>query len=393
MISARKALSALRVTAWEPLQYRFAEQEAARGETQFRQGDYNAATFHYRNAVRAFTALLVAGQQLRQGAIAATLRALAAGDAPTARAQLARALQIGPAGDLAALKTRVDALPRVLAAAARGDAALDAGDVGAARREYQAALALDAQYQPARDALAHLATQAAQRQYLNVMSKGYSAMQQNAFDAARAAFEQAKSMHPDRTDAQMAMIDLAGNRTTSTLQKLQADGARLLAEERFADATSAYQQALAIDRTLAFAKTGIAIARERQQLLQTMDNAIAHPERQSSDETHKATQALRDRVARLDSKGALLQSRLAAVDALLARSSVAVTVTLQSDNVTEVRLYRIGAIGHFAAKKLDLRPGRYVATGVRDGYRDVRKEFDVAPNMQPVSVRCEEAIQ
>ena len=394
LVRARAALKLMRVTVWEPVLYRFAEQEAARGEAAFRRPDYNAATFHYRNAGQAFNALLVAGQQLRQGAIAATWRALATGDAVTAGQQLARALQVGTShADLAALQARVKALPKVLAFAARGDAALDAGDVQAARREYQAALGLDPQFQPARTALAHLATQAAQQQYLSVMSQGYTAMQRHAFDAARAAFERARTMHPDRSDADLAMVGLTGTRTTSTLEQLQESGARLLADERFAEATQVYAQALAIDRTLAFATRGAALARERQQLLQALDNTVAHPERQSADDAHKAAQALRDRVVALPDKGALLQGRLAALDTLLARAAVQVTVTLLSDDVTQVRLFRIGVLGRFTQKQVDLRPGRYTAIGVRDGYRDTRRVFDVAPNMQPVTVRCEEAIQ
>ena len=394
LIHQRSALKTMRVMAWEPVQYQFAEQEAARGETAFRDADYNAATSHYRNAVRAFTALLSAAQQLRSGAIAATLRALAAGDASLAQASLTRAMQIGPTtNDLKPLKARVDALPHVLAAAARGDAALDAGDVATARREYQAALSLDGQFEPARNALAHLATQAAQQQYLSVMTQGYSAMQHHAFDAARVAFEQANKMHPERGGAQVAMVGLAGTRVVSDLAQLQARGDEALAQERFADAAQIYAQALAIDPTLAFAKRGRAFARERVQLQQNMSNALAHPERQSSDDVHKATQNLRNRVAALPDKGAAMQGQLDALDALLTRSATTMAVTLRSDNATEVRLYRIGVLGKFNEKQVSLRPGRYVATGVRDGYKDARLEFDVAPNMPPVLVRCTESIQ
>ena len=291
------------------------------------------------------------------------------------------------------LQHRVAVLPKVLAATARGDAALDAGNVATARSAYAAALALDEQYAPPRTALAQLTTQAAQRNYLAVMSQGYSALQRQAFDAARVAFEKAQTLHPDRQAAVVAMQDLAGKRTTSTLAQLEADSARFAAEERFADAIKAYEQALAIDASLAFAKRGIVVAKERQQLQQALNNALAHPERQSSDDTRNATLALRARVAAVADKGQRLQTQLAALDALLLRSAAPINVTLQSDNITEVRLYRLGALGRFAQKQVALRPGRYVATGVRDGFRDARVEFDVAPNMASVMVRCDESIR
>jgi hypothetical protein len=45
-------------------------------------------------------------------------------------------------------------------------------------------------------------------------------------------------------------------------------------------------------------------------------------------------------------------------------------------------------------KEVTLRPGTYVAVGSRPGFRDVRMEFRVAPEieMQPVVVQCEEQI-
>ncbi len=70
------------------------------------------------------------------------------------------------------------------------------------------------------------------------------------------------------------------------------------------------------------------------------------------------------------------------------------TVQLVSDNVTDVSIYKVGKLGTFQTRELDLRPGTYVAVGSRPGYRDVRLEFRVAPeiDLQPVVVRCEEAI-
>jgi hypothetical protein len=45
-------------------------------------------------------------------------------------------------------------------------------------------------------------------------------------------------------------------------------------------------------------------------------------------------------------------------------------------------------------QELELRPGVYVAVGNRPGYRDVRLEFRVAPeiDMKPIVIQCEEQI-
>ena len=79
---------------------------------------------------------------------------------------------------------------------------------------------------------------------------------------------------------------------------------------------------------------------------------------------------------------------------LLKRAATPLPVRMVSDNLTEVSIYKIGKLGRFTAQDLSLRPGVYVAVGIRTGFRDVRLEFRVAPDieLQPIVVQCEEAI-
>ena len=62
--------------------------------------------------------------------------------------------------------------------------------------------------------------------------------------------------------------------------------------------------------------------------------------------------------------------------------------------MTAVSIYKVGVLGSFGNTALQLRPGTYVAVGIRPGYRDVRIEFRVAPEieMEPVEVVCKEPI-
>ena len=79
---------------------------------------------------------------------------------------------------------------------------------------------------------------------------------------------------------------------------------------------------------------------------------------------------------------------------LLKRAATPLTVQFVSDSLTQVSVFKIGRLGSFDTQTLELRPGTYVAVGSRPGYRDLRLEFKVAPeiDMQPVLVRCEEPI-
>ena len=76
------------------------------------------------------------------------------------------------------------------------------------------------------------------------------------------------------------------------------------------------------------------------------------------------------------------------------RAATPLIVEIRSDNETEVSIYKVGRLGSFETRQIELRPGTYVAAGSRPGYRDVRLEFQVGPevDMQPIVVRCEEPI-
>ena len=95
----------------------------------------------------------------------------------------------------------------------------------------------------------------------------------------------------------------------------------------------------------------------------------------------------------LSPRGPLLEQQLSELAALLNRAKTPVAVTLTSDALTDVTLLRVKRLGAFDATNLTLRPGSYTALGVRNGFRDVRVNFDIKPDSQPViDVRCQEAI-
>ena len=93
-------------------------------------------------------------------------------------------------------------------------------------------------------------------------------------------------------------------------------------------------------------------------------------------------------------KGPVLSGQITRLTALIAAAAQPVTVQLQSDNLTSVVIYKVGDLGTFTTRTVDLRPGVYVIVGTRDGYRDVRRRVVIPAggSAEPITVRCEEAI-
>jgi len=79
---------------------------------------------------------------------------------------------------------------------------------------------------------------------------------------------------------------------------------------------------------------------------------------------------------------------------LIKLASTPIAIELESDELTEVTVYRVGPLGAFAQTTLELRPGTYTAIGSRDGFRDVRTTFTILPgkSLAPIRVACIEPI-
>jgi hypothetical protein len=71
-----------------------------------------------------------------------------------------------------------------------------------------------------------------------------------------------------------------------------------------------------------------------------------------------------------------------------------VRVSFESDNLTEVVIFRVGKLGLFERRDMELLPGSYTIVGTRAGFRDVRRELTVLPGqaLAPLLVRCEDPI-
>ena len=154
-----------------------------------------------------------------------------------------------------------------------------------------------------------------------------------------------------------------------------------------------YEQALAVDNTLIFARDGLARATPRAELAKALEGVLKEPERLVDARALQAADKLLKEARGTVPGGPKLEQQITELEALLTWAKTPVSVQLTSDALTDVTLLRVKRLGSFDTTRLTLRPGRYTALGVRNGFRDVRINFDIKPDSQPViDVRCQEAI-
>ena len=175
---------------------------------------------------------------------------------------------------------------------------------------------------------------------------------------------------------------------------LEYEAQSLEQDEHWDAVVKTYEEILKVDSTLTFASEGLQYGREMSALHKQLDDLIGEPDRLSIPSVMQKATMLVVNITTRPNVGARLAGQRDELSRLLKRAATPLVVPLVSDNVTEVSIYKVGRLGNFMRKEVNLRPGTYVVVGSRPGFRDVRLEFRVAPeiDMQPVIVQCEERI-
>ncbi len=264
----------------------------------------------------------------------------------------------------------------------------------AAKSAFQKALELDAGWDPAAAALERVEAAIRQRSFEQRMTEGFSALAAANYPTARAAFEAARALKPDSRQAVDGLLQVEQEVRLASIRRLESQAAALEAGERWQEAVRTYEEILDIDALLQFAQEGLARSRERAALHAELESYIAAPDALSAPAAMQQATDLLLRISRMPAVGPRLEDRKDELSRLLKRAATPLTVRFVSDNATQVSIFRVGQLGTFTTQELQLRPGSYVAVGSRPGFRDVRLEFRVAPEieLEPIVVKCEERI-
>jgi hypothetical protein len=226
------------------------------------------------------------------------------------------------------------------------------------------------------------------------LSGGLTAYHEKNYALARSELTKAQELKPNAQEVRDALAQVEAAVRLQSIGDIQAKAAQAEALEDWAKALDLYAAALTLDKTLQFAAQGRERALERMEIDRRLQFYLQKPEALESDESLARAAELLNRAGKMEPKGPRLNQQLEAFRQQVNEARSQVRVTLVSDNLTEVSVYRVGRLGRFTAQELLLRPGRYTVVGTREGYKDVRQEILVKPGNTPiqVTIACREKV-
>ncbi len=395
MLEAQKVLSEKAVEIWAGEDYATAMKYAAAGDEKYNQRDFVNSRTEYEKAQAIFSKLVEQIDIIFEDTMQKGNKALAAGNSSEAMEAFQLALAIDAIDrDANVGRARAESLDEVLALMKKGDDLLDKGQLDEAKNSYQQARDLDENFDTAKQKIAVADEKILDRAFNKHMSDGFSAIERRRFSPARQSFNAALKLKPRSAEARSALQQTKHSLTTINIKSLQSQARDLEEQENWRAALAKYQAALNLDSSLAESQEGQQRTTLRAKIHERLEQILTQAERIYDPKVYKETVGFQSKLSALADKGPILRKQLNALGLLLNKANTPVSISLYSDNLTAVTLRKVGELGYFTEKNLSLRPGKYVAVGVRDGYRDARVEFLVDPekSTQAITVQAAEKI-
>jgi tetratricopeptide (TPR) repeat protein len=398
IIMLRDGLTSQSIEQWADFEFRSALSLISMGDEQYGYGNYSDSMASFNQALEQLKALQILGEEKYQQALitgASAIENAAIGDPAIASAAASLAMAIDPSDSRSiALNQRATALPQLIEALQNAEQQLTIKQLEKASSYYQQAVAIDGKHKKAADGLAATQRAITEQRFRRAMSRGFAALEQNLFPQATDAFNQAGKIYPGRQAVVQALSQVETQQSQLLVSQQMQRAADLEQQEQWQQALSIYQSLLQTDPSLTQAKVKTIPVAVRATVHSQLQAALADPLKLSNTNAYQKGQRLLKDARGIANPGPVLSQQIANLDKYLRQSTIPVPVVLRSDSLTEVTLFRVAKLGTFEQTSVQLKPGRYIAAGSRNGYRDVRVEFTITgePMEEPILVSCNEAI-
>ena len=394
-LTARDRLDRIAASEWGGRSYQEMIAQGQQADDRFMEKQYVPAAGLYKQAADLAAELFDRTVDAFKRLVADGNKAIDAGDGPLARRNFALALKIEPADPRAQHGLqRAETIETVMQLMASGSRHEAQSAFVLAREQYAKALEIDPDSEKAREALQHIDGRITERKFQELMSAGLTAFHRNDYQLARTRLLQARGLQPKNREVIEALMQVDQAIRLSEIERLRQTAAAAEDAENWQKALESYLAVLKIDKNLQFAVHGREHALKQIKLAKRVGFFLDSPQVLESGSQLENAINLLNELSLNKPPGAKLAGRISELKNLVEIARTPVEIVIESDNLTQIAIYRIGRLGRFIMRELELRPGTYTVVGTRDGYQDVRRQIVVKSGRQPlhITVKCKVAI-
>jgi hypothetical protein len=259
-------------------------------------------------------------------------------------------------------------------------------ELGLAQAAYRKAHVLDQSYQEAGIALKRVTAEITDQQYRQALSEGLKAFAESEYGAAKRHLLQAKSLKPNTLEVQDALARVDKAMLDTRIGALKQSGRAAEQTENWKAAGEHYAGILTLDPGNDFAKQAKARALRHGRIFSEMQFFLNRPDALATVQNLDKAAALTLEAQSIEPTGPRFTQALRQLEQMVVAARKPVRLIITSDNQTQIAVYRVGKLGHFSQKELDLEPGVYTVLGYREGYQDVRRQIVIRPGQQNLQI-------
>ena len=339
--------------------------------------------------------LMEQGEKQFQESLRAGLDALNSGDGDRAKESLTTAQALRPDDPFVAQQLkRAETINQVFAHFREGRSYEDQGLYSLARVEYRKALDLDPDSVNINSRLQAINQELNREIFASTVRDGMAALAAGNGDSAVELLEKATALMPGDVQTRNALKDARELQRRQRVDRLVAAGERELENRAWLAARDAFEEALDYAPASQAAQDGLSRAQAQIELEAQIKRILLEAESfERNGELEKALIVLREGRQIADPLGAITE-KIKFLEEILAEQSKPQKVTILSDNLTNIQIYRVGNFEPTQELNLELRPGEYTVVGSRLMYRDVRHTLrvEVGESPKPLEVICREKL-
>ncbi len=271
---------------------------------------------------------------------------------------------------------------------------LQSGKPVEAEKLLRQAAELDGADQAIQSSLAEVSAAIRDEKLATAIKSGYQALEQRSYRSAADSFARAVAIDPQSAAAREGQRLALAKYSVEQRQGYEAQSAEAIAQGRWAEAISSAEAALRLDPAASAARASLQRASRGQQIEASLDQVLSAPGRLSDAGAYKNAQAVAQTARSSGDLGPQVPSKIAALETLLTTMATPQKLDVISDGLTSVTVERVGSLGKIEKISIELKPGKYVLRGSRQGYRDVRMEIDIAPDSprNSYAIICDERL-